>query len=219
MPDNANAEENIDIPPIPKETAGAVAGALVGSMMGPVGTVVGGIAGAIAGKAASERRLAPAASDDSSSRTRWSAHPHLRADDSGETGSNQLIIVAPIKIREKRIGCPERIAVPRRHIEKRLSRLVSFLAQERREKREPGDGPIIGPGRYRRLQKDFDSHGILSRTPRALAHTLRHRLHGLDLRVEGHEPEEREVQHCEEARQHDVFAFSRLKAQIAQREE
>src|SRR5258705_155488 len=61
MPDNPNAAENIDIPPIPKEPAGAVAGALVGSMIGPVGTVVGGIAGAIAGKAASERRLAPAA--------------------------------------------------------------------------------------------------------------------------------------------------------------
>jgi hypothetical protein len=61
MPDNPNADENIDIPPIPKETAGAVAGALVGSMMGPVGTVVGGIAGAMAGKAASERRLAPVA--------------------------------------------------------------------------------------------------------------------------------------------------------------
>jgi len=61
MPDDTNAQENIEIPPIPKETAGAVTGAVIGSMIGPVGTVVGGIAGAIAGKAASERRLAPAA--------------------------------------------------------------------------------------------------------------------------------------------------------------
>jgi hypothetical protein len=61
MPDDPNANENIDIPPIPKETAGAVAGAALGSMMGPAGAIVGGIAGAIAGKAASERRLAPAA--------------------------------------------------------------------------------------------------------------------------------------------------------------
>jgi hypothetical protein len=73
----------------------------------------------------------------------------------------QLFIVAPIEIRENGIRRPERIAVPRRHIEKRLSRLVSLLAEERREEREPGDGPVIRRGRYRRLQKDFDGHGIL----------------------------------------------------------
>ena len=61
MPDKSDAEENIEIPPIPKETAGAVTGAVIGSMIGPVGTVVGGIAGAMAGKAASEGRLRPAA--------------------------------------------------------------------------------------------------------------------------------------------------------------
>src|SRR5947209_20223759 len=61
MPDDTNAEENIEIPPIPKETAGAVTGAVIGSMIGPVGTVIGGIAGAIAGKAAGEGRLRPAA--------------------------------------------------------------------------------------------------------------------------------------------------------------
>ena len=31
--------ENIEVPPIPKETAGAVAGAALGSMMGPAGAV------------------------------------------------------------------------------------------------------------------------------------------------------------------------------------
>ncbi len=61
MPDDTNAKENIEIPPIPKETAGAVTGAVIGSMIGPVGTVVGGIAGALAGKAAGEGRLRPAA--------------------------------------------------------------------------------------------------------------------------------------------------------------
>src|SRR5213076_3370173 len=60
MPDDTNAQENIEIPPIPKETAGAVTGAVIGSMIGPVGTVVGGIAGALAGKAAGEGRLRPA---------------------------------------------------------------------------------------------------------------------------------------------------------------
>src|SRR5438046_8628325 len=61
MPDDTNAQENIEIPPIPKETAGAVTGAVSGMMIGPGGTVVGGIAGALAGKAAGEGRLRPAA--------------------------------------------------------------------------------------------------------------------------------------------------------------
>src|SRR6266480_4236399 len=70
MPDNPDARknersqssENIEIPPIPKETAGAVAGAAAGSIAGPIGAVVGGVVGAIAGKAAEKRRpIAPAA--------------------------------------------------------------------------------------------------------------------------------------------------------------
>jgi TPP-dependent indolepyruvate ferredoxin oxidoreductase alpha subunit len=40
----------------------------------------------------------------------------------------QLIVVAPIEIRQKCIRRPKRIPVPRRHGEKRPSRLVSFLA-------------------------------------------------------------------------------------------
>ena len=51
---------------------------------------------------------------------------------------------------------------PRLHIENRLSRLVSLLAEERGKKREPVDGPIIGRWRYCRLQKYFDGHGVLS---------------------------------------------------------
>src|SRR6266478_5428894 len=39
MPDDTNAKENIEIPPIPKETAGAVTGAVIGSMIGPGGSV------------------------------------------------------------------------------------------------------------------------------------------------------------------------------------
>jgi uncharacterized membrane protein len=64
MPDNPDTREkqtskpseNIEIPPIPKQTAGAVAGAAVGSIAGPIGAVVGGVAGALAGKAAEKRR-------------------------------------------------------------------------------------------------------------------------------------------------------------------
>ena len=59
MAENSTVEENIEVPPIHKETAGAVAGAALGSMMGPAGAVVGGIVGAIAGKAAGEGRFKP----------------------------------------------------------------------------------------------------------------------------------------------------------------
>jgi len=70
MPDDSDAQkredrdepEKIEIPPIPKETAGAVAGAAVGSIMGPIGAVVGGVAGALVGKAAAAKRpIVPAA--------------------------------------------------------------------------------------------------------------------------------------------------------------
>src|ERR1044071_5284701 len=70
MPDNPDAQkkessqssENIEIPPIPKQTAGAVAGAAIGSIAGPIGAVVGGVVGAVAGKAAGKRRpIGPAA--------------------------------------------------------------------------------------------------------------------------------------------------------------
>ena len=60
----SQSSENIEIPPIPKQTAGAVAGAAVGSIAGPIGAIVGGVAGALAGKAAKGRhvRLASARS-------------------------------------------------------------------------------------------------------------------------------------------------------------
>src|SRR5437667_12703202 len=69
MPDEPDAQkkespqssEDIQIPPIPKQTAGAVAGAAIGSMAGAVGAVVGGFVGALAGKAAaSGRPIGPA---------------------------------------------------------------------------------------------------------------------------------------------------------------
>ncbi len=53
--------EDIQIPPIPKQTAGAVTGAAIGSIAGPVGAVVGGVVGALAGKAASSERPVPKA--------------------------------------------------------------------------------------------------------------------------------------------------------------
>jgi hypothetical protein len=60
--ENSQPSKNIQIPPIPKQTAGAVAGAAAGSITGPIGAVVGGVVGAVAGKAAEKRRpIAPAA--------------------------------------------------------------------------------------------------------------------------------------------------------------
>ena len=64
MPENPNAKKeensqsskNIEIPPIPKQTAGAVVGAAAGSIAGPIGAVVGGVVGAVAGKAAEKQR-------------------------------------------------------------------------------------------------------------------------------------------------------------------
>jgi hypothetical protein len=50
--ETSQSSENIEIPPISKQTAGAVAGAAVGSIAGPFGAVVGGVVGAVAGKAA-----------------------------------------------------------------------------------------------------------------------------------------------------------------------
>src|SRR5213079_1098366 len=59
--ENSQSSKNIEIPAIPKQTAGAVAGAAAGSIAGPIGAVVGGVVGAIAGKAAEKRRpIAPA---------------------------------------------------------------------------------------------------------------------------------------------------------------
>src|SRR5437660_12842675 len=64
MPDEPDAQkkespqssEDIQIPPIPKQTAGGIAGAAIGSVAGPVGAVVGGFVGALAGKGAASRR-------------------------------------------------------------------------------------------------------------------------------------------------------------------
>ena len=64
MPDHSKPEkknsprpsEDIQVPPISKQTAGAVTGAAIGSIAGPVGAAVGGVVGAFAGKAASSER-------------------------------------------------------------------------------------------------------------------------------------------------------------------
>ena len=50
------SSEDIEVPPIPKQTAGAVTGAAIGSVAGPTGAVVGGVIGALVGKAASDVR-------------------------------------------------------------------------------------------------------------------------------------------------------------------
>jgi uncharacterized membrane protein len=55
--ESLQASENIEIPPIRKQTAGAVVGAAVGSVVGPIGAVVGGVAGALADKSRRKRTL------------------------------------------------------------------------------------------------------------------------------------------------------------------
>jgi hypothetical protein len=50
------SSEDIQVPPIPKQTAGAVTGAAIGSIAGPTGAVVGGVIGALVGKAAADGR-------------------------------------------------------------------------------------------------------------------------------------------------------------------
>ena len=54
--ETSRSSENIEIPPIPKQTAGAVAGAPIGSVAGPIGAIVGGVAGALAGKTTEKGR-------------------------------------------------------------------------------------------------------------------------------------------------------------------
>ena len=56
---SGSSSENIEIPPISKQTAGAAAGAVLGSVAGPVGAVVGGVIGALAGRAATSASSAP----------------------------------------------------------------------------------------------------------------------------------------------------------------
>jgi len=55
--DSSQSSEEIQVPPIPKQTAGAVTGAAIGSVAGPIGAVVGGVVGALAGRAAGRRPI------------------------------------------------------------------------------------------------------------------------------------------------------------------
>lgn len=66
MPDQENqSSEDIQIPPIPEETVGAVTGAAIGSVAGPIGAVVGGVVGAFGGKSGRERSTChPCCSED-----------------------------------------------------------------------------------------------------------------------------------------------------------
>ena len=45
--ESAQSSENITLPPISKQTAGAATGAIIGAVAGPVGAVVGGVLGAL----------------------------------------------------------------------------------------------------------------------------------------------------------------------------
>jgi Glycine zipper len=55
--DRSQSSEEIQVPSIPKQTAGAVTGAAIGSVAGPIGAVVGGVVGALAGSAAGRNRI------------------------------------------------------------------------------------------------------------------------------------------------------------------
>jgi hypothetical protein len=44
------SSKDFQVPPIPKQTAGAVTRAAIGSVAGPPGAVVGGVIGALVGK-------------------------------------------------------------------------------------------------------------------------------------------------------------------------
>ena len=58
---SSQSSEEIQVRPIPKQTAGAVTGAAIGSVAGPIGAVVGGVVGAVAGSAAGRRPIRKAA--------------------------------------------------------------------------------------------------------------------------------------------------------------
>jgi hypothetical protein len=53
---SAPSSEDIQVPPIPKQTAGAATGGAIGSIAGPAGAVGGGVIGAVVGKAAAGGR-------------------------------------------------------------------------------------------------------------------------------------------------------------------
>jgi hypothetical protein len=50
------SSEDTRVPPIPKQTVGAVTGAAIGSIAGPTVAVIGGMIGAVIGKAAADGR-------------------------------------------------------------------------------------------------------------------------------------------------------------------
>ena len=61
---SSSSSENIEIPPISKQTAGAAAGAVLGSVAGPVGAVVGGVIGAAVNSQRPERLIETRAERD-----------------------------------------------------------------------------------------------------------------------------------------------------------
>jgi hypothetical protein len=136
MPDNPDAkkEENsqsfkdIQIPSIPKQTAGAVAGAAVGSVAGPIGAVVGGVVGAIAGKAAEKQR--PIASA-----TRRAARNVVKSSKSDLENTPQTTSEQKIRCQIAQRSC----ALPRQGEKKSIASIERL--QNHTKRRELGDGP------------------------------------------------------------------------------
>ena len=84
MPDDSKTRQNleggsIEIPPIPKQTAGALAGAALGSLAGPAGAIVGGIAGAVAARNIGPRKVTPSTAKKAVSRVVRSAKKRTSA--------------------------------------------------------------------------------------------------------------------------------------------
>jgi hypothetical protein len=108
MPKNPNAKKedpaskNIEIPPIPKQTAGAVAGAAAGSIAGPIGAVVGGVVGAIAGKAAEKGRPVASATTRSVRTLIKSPRPPLKPRSRKKSVAKQRKTVARSRRKAKR---------------------------------------------------------------------------------------------------------------------
>jgi uncharacterized protein YcfJ len=103
--ETSRSSENIEIPPIPKTTAGAVAGAAVGSIAGPIGAVVGGVAGAVAGRASRGPRVRQA-----SARTLRTVASKAKS----AAGSAKRQLTTRSRSRSRKKTTPSRNAVKRR---------------------------------------------------------------------------------------------------------
>ena len=150
------SSKDFQIPPIPKQTAGAVTGAAIGSIAGPTGAVVGGVVGALVGRATSDGRpvrkavrratgvskavLKRQPLKRSLTKSRRGGGRSLRAKGAKRTRSQKS---SAAKSQKRTVRAPRRInkvsakidivacaaETPRRWVEKALKRLSCLLAK------------------------------------------------------------------------------------------